>query len=278
MSRRAAALLLALLVAAGTAEARPERVVSVNLCTDILTLLVAAPGQVASVTWLGADPAESPVADLAAGLAVNHGAAEEVMRLDADLVVAADYSAQASLALLRRLGVPVVEVAVEDSVAGVVAALKTLGEALGVPENAAAVVARLNGGLARLAATAPGRGRTALVYRTGGYVAARPGLIDHMLAALGLDNLAAARGFAAGTQPSVEELLLARPELLVVESYRPGAPSLAEARLGHRALAALRDSAQVVAVPAPLWACPSPFIADAAEAVADALIAGDEPR
>jgi len=31
-------------------------------------------------------------------------------------------------------------------------------------------------------------------------------------------------------------------------------------------------------VPAPLWACPSPFIADAAEAVADALIAGDEPR
>jgi iron complex transport system substrate-binding protein len=279
--RRIVALLpalLALLAAAGAAEARPARVVSVNLCSDILVLLIAEPGQVASVTWLAADPYESPVADLAAGLPVNHGAAEEVVRLDADLVVAAEYSARASLALLRRIGTPVVEVEIADSLAGVVAAVETLGGALGVPARAEAVVARLRARLARLADAAPGRGRAALVYRTGGYVASGSGLIDELLAVLGLGNLATENGFRAGAVPSVEALVRARPDLLLVEAYRPGQPSLAAARLGHRALGALRARARVVAVPAPLWACPSPFIADAGEAIAAALAAPDGRR
>ncbi len=37
----------------------PERVVSVNLCTDQLAMLLAAPGQLISVSHLASDPLSS---------------------------------------------------------------------------------------------------------------------------------------------------------------------------------------------------------------------------
>jgi iron complex transport system substrate-binding protein len=54
MVRLAAALVITF---AGAAAAdAPARVVSVNLCTDQLAMLIAAPGQLQSVSWLAADP------------------------------------------------------------------------------------------------------------------------------------------------------------------------------------------------------------------------------
>jgi iron complex transport system substrate-binding protein len=53
------------------AEPAPRRVVSINLCSDILALPLAAPGTVVSVFRLAVDPQDSPVAHLAQGLVLN---------------------------------------------------------------------------------------------------------------------------------------------------------------------------------------------------------------
>ena len=276
---RLLAVVVALAVGlAGPAAARPARVVSLNLCSDILVLLLAERERVASVTWLAADPEESPVAGLARGVPVNHGAAEEVVRLDPDLVVAAPYSARASVALLRALGYPVLELAMEDTIAGVMRALRTLGAALGELERAEAMIADMEARLDALARAAPGAGRATLVYRTGGYTASAPSTVDDLLAVLDLRNIAAEYRATAGVALSVEAVLRARPEVVIVGVYRRGQPSLAAARMAHRALrssAAWRDT---IAVPTPLWACPSPFIVDAGELIAAALEARGEGR
>ena len=52
----------ALLVAALPAVAAPRRVVSMNLCTDQVAMLLAAPGQLISVSDLAQDPRMSPMA------------------------------------------------------------------------------------------------------------------------------------------------------------------------------------------------------------------------
>ena len=84
-----AALVLAPALASAPALAgAPQRVVSVNLCTDQLALMLAAPGQVISVTKLAAVPRVSTMAAQAADIPANSGLAEEIYMLQPDLVVA----------------------------------------------------------------------------------------------------------------------------------------------------------------------------------------------
>src|SRR3954464_3322174 len=69
------------------AAAPPQRIVSMNLCTDQMALLLAGPQRIVSISFLGADAAESPLAGMARGIAVNHGLAEEVIAVKPDIVL-----------------------------------------------------------------------------------------------------------------------------------------------------------------------------------------------
>ena len=81
------------------AAAAPARVVSTNLCTDQLAMLLAAPGQLVSVSWLAADPRSSTMAAEAARYPANHGLAEEIFLLSPDLVLAGSYTARTAVDL-----------------------------------------------------------------------------------------------------------------------------------------------------------------------------------
>ena len=63
------ALVLGLALVAGPLGAQtpdaPLRVVSMNLCTDQFALMLAAPEQLISVSYVSADPVTSPLADIA---------------------------------------------------------------------------------------------------------------------------------------------------------------------------------------------------------------------
>ncbi len=77
---------LMLLIAGGPARA-VERVVSLNLCSDQL-LVMLAPEKVAALTVLARDPSLSVVAAEARHLPVVRADAEAVLRLRPDLVLA----------------------------------------------------------------------------------------------------------------------------------------------------------------------------------------------
>ena len=67
----------AALLVAGSADAEaPTRVVSMNLCTDQLAMLLADEGQLLSVSHIAFDPLASPMVEEAAGYEKNHGQAE----------------------------------------------------------------------------------------------------------------------------------------------------------------------------------------------------------
>ena len=70
-------------------SAPPQHVVSMNLCTDQLAMLLAAPGQLVSVSHVARDPRASALADQAMAYPVNHGDAEEIYLAKPDLVLAA---------------------------------------------------------------------------------------------------------------------------------------------------------------------------------------------
>ena len=240
------------------APAAPERVVSMNLCTDQLAMLLAAPGQLVSVSALARERESSAMADTAAALPVNHGLAEEVFLLAPDLVLAGAWTAQPAVALLERLGVPVLIVPPAASLADARAQIAEVGAALGREEAAARLLARFD---AALAAVPPPTGPrpSAAIVGAAGYAAGPATLAGAVLDAAGFDNVLAPMGLDTGGALSLEALLMADPDLLVLPESYPGF-SRAEEFFRHPALSD-RAGATVV-LPDRNWVCGIPALFD----------------
>lgn len=248
-------------LAAGSAAAAPARVVSMNVCTDQMALLVAAPGQLVSVSWLARDPATSALAADFGEVPANRGQAEEIFLLRPDLVLAGQYAGREAVALLRRLGVEVAEFAPETSLQDVRDNLRRMGALLGRAPQAEAVVARFDARLAEVPSPGAGRPR-ALTYAANSYTTGAGTLQDAVLTAAGYDNLAAGLGITGLAPLPLEALVMAHPDLIVEGTrYRP--PSLAEALLDHPALAAVRADSLGTVVSDADWVCGGPFTAEA---------------
>lgn len=259
MLRRA---LICLLLAAAPAAAReaPARVVSMNLCTDQLAMLLAAPGQLVSVSKLARDPMSSAMAEEAKGYPVNHGQAEEVWLLRPDLVVVGSYTAQAAAQMLERLGTRVLRVAPAASLADVPARLRTLGEAMGRQKRAEALIAEFETRLAALRAEVDRRPSAALYYANG-YTTGDQTLAGEILLAAGFHNIAGARG---GGQLPLEALAMAEPEALITARPYPGA-SRSEEILMHPVVRQLRAARAATANTGSDWICGTPHVLGAIE-------------
>jgi iron complex transport system substrate-binding protein len=261
--RLARALALAGALAAGPAAPEaPARVVSINLCTDQLAMLIAAPGQLVSVSHVARDPVASAMAAEAAAYPVNRATAEEVFLLRPDLVLAGDWDRPATRAALDRLGLRVERFAVETGFDDLRANVARMGALLGRPERAAELLAALDAALD--APPPPGPRPVAALLYANAYTSGAGTLADATLAAAGLANLAAERGLTGLARLPLETLALAAPDLLVLGQDYP-TPARAQETLRHPAARAL--AARRVAVPDSLWTCGTPLVARAVAAL-----------
>ena len=87
--------------------AKPQRIVSINLCLDELALRLADPGVVVSVTWLSQDPRIADFVEEARKHPANSGAAEDVLDYRPDLVLAGDFMPKNTQDLLNHVGATV---------------------------------------------------------------------------------------------------------------------------------------------------------------------------
>ena len=232
-----------------------ERVISLNLCTD-QWLVLLAPEKVAALSPLARDPALSYVAAEAADLPWVRASAEAVLRLHPDLILAAPYGAQTTLAVLAQERIPLLRIDLAEDFAGIRRVTRQLAGALGVPERGEALITSMD---ARLAALPPPRNPVrAMVWEPRGFTEGPNTLMDAVLRASGFINA------SDGRRMGLEALLRHPPDLLVLPAT-PGFPSLATALLQHPALAALPRRQ---AVPPALTICAGPFTADAAAMLA----------
>ncbi len=257
---RRLALAAAMLVQASAAHAAevPARVVSMNVCTDQLAMLLAAPGQLISVSHLAADPGSSALADEARFFRLNHALAEEVFLMRPDLVLTGTYSTSAAASMLERLGIRVEKFAPETSFADVRANMLRMGELLGRRERAAEMVTGLDAGLRELADKAA-RGLTAATYSSNSYTTGTGSLSEAVIEAAGLANLGSRLGIAGSGRLPLEVLVLAMPEILTNDTPVYDAPALAQENFEHPAYRTVRERAAGAAVPSALWICGGPF-------------------
>ena len=190
------------------AASAPRRVLSINVCADQLLLALLPPARIAGVTWLARDPAMSQQWRAAARVPAGTGTAEEVLRAKPDLVIAGRWTTPATRALLRRLGLPLLEIGDADDFPAIRAQVRQVAAAVGERARGEALVARLDAGVARLAA-APRAGVRVAAWDAAGFAARRGSLFDTLLGAAGADNVAAER---AG---DIETLVALHPALLI---------------------------------------------------------------
>lgn len=256
-----AGLLLACLALPVAAQA-PRRVVSMNLCTDQLAMQLAAPGQLVSVSYLARDPAASAMVDEAAALPVNHGLAEEIYLLRPDLVLAGSWSTAATVALLRRTGIPVEVFPPETDLAGIRANIARMGRVLGREAQADAMLTAFDADLARLGPAPEPRPKAAL-FATGGYTSGSDSLAGQIVTLAGYANIADGLGLTQGGILSMEQLLLARPDLVILGRRYPG-QARAQELLDHPALRPLLRDRASATISDPDWVCGTPRILRAA--------------
>ena len=259
------ALLAACLLAGGlgapAAAEAPGRVVSINLCTDQLAMMLAAPGQLVSVTEFATDPSASVMAEAAKAYPANGGRAEEVYLLHPDLVLAGQYTARVTVSMLRRLGVPVVEFGPGESLDDVRANILRMGEVLGRESAAQALAQRFDSALAALEPP-PGQRPTAATYAVNGYTTGDRSLSGAIIARAGFDNLAQRFGLPYGGILPLEALVISDPDLVISGQDYPG-PARAEEVLHHPAFLALEGDHAVMQDRD--WVCGLPSVVGAIE-------------
>ena len=259
MLRWAVALLLLTTVSAGAADPPPRRIVSFNLCADQLVLALADPEQIAGLSRFASDPGLSVMAERAAAFPKLDQRSEATVALQPDLVLVGPTDRSSIRRVLAGLGLHVEEVGLVKDVAQARAQVRALAIRLGHPDRGEALVAAIDTAQARLRAAA-GRGtRTALVVERRGYTAGPESLIVNLLREAGLTLPRGAPGGLGGFVP-LEQLLMLRPDVLVMHDSGRKPSDQGAAYLSHPALLALYPWAQRLVVPRRLALCGGPAI------------------
>ena len=221
------------------------RVASLDLCADEYLLMLARPAEIASVSRLSHDPADSPLWRSARRFPANRGELESVLRHRPTLLLTSGGGGRGTATLARRMGVRLVALPYPVRVRDVAANIARVAGLLGDPRRAEAWQARL----ARLRPVARPRGA---LFLSGNGASLPP-------ASLGAEWMRLA-GFAqqpvAEGRVTLERLLLRPPAVLLRSDYRRGQASLGQRWLDHPAV---RRVAQVATDGRP-WTCAGPLM------------------
>lgn len=254
---------------AAAADEAPRRVLSMNLCTDQLAMLLAAPDQLISVSYLAQNPRISAMARQAQAFEANHGLAEEIFLLQPDLVLAGSFTTPATVALLRRLGKRVEVFQPENDFDDLRTNLRRMGTVLGREAEAGAIVAHFDADLEALRSPDDHLRPRAAMYAANGYSTGPDSLSGKIIDAAGFANIGVELGLGAGGMIPLEVLMMADPDLVVTSQPYPRA-SRAEEVLDHPGLVALKARAPSRVISDRDWVCGTPHVLRAIQNLAAA--------
>ncbi len=200
----------------------PRRIVSGVLAADEVLAQIAAPSSIVGVSAAVDNPALSKGgAAFGAEVTRHHGSIEEILKLEPDLVIVADYSRAETLALLNSLHIPIVRLRRYSSFSAIQTNITQLGQALGREKEASHLLKDLEQRLSRVKEQVkllpqPG----VLYYSEGGVTAGRNTVIDEQITFAGGRNLAREAGFTGDVEIPSELVLALMPEVIILPGWQ----------------------------------------------------------
>jgi iron complex transport system substrate-binding protein len=193
-------------------------IVSTNLCSDLLSLSLAGPEQIVSLSAKSQDPARSPVVQQAKQYPVNHGSSEEIIALRPDLVLASRrWRTHPHLKRFRELGIQIITVPPSVNWQDVTETTLKVAQAMGREAQGRALLADLQQRLTRLQQRS--RPLSVLYLRVNGRTAGDNTYIDTVLQSVGVTNHASRIGIRGWGQLSLEQLVMQPPDVFLVSDF-----------------------------------------------------------
>lgn len=251
------------------AAEKPQRIVSIGLCTDQLLLMLAEREQIASLSVWAKDENMSYMIDAVGEIPLNNSSVEEVVRYQPDLVVASQFAAWDTAKFLRQLGYEVKQIPPAKSITDIYALLRQFGEWTGNQKRAEMMIHTMQQEIREIRERYTERPRkSVIVYSPNGFTIGANTLENDLFEHAGYINLAAKMGIDGFKPIALESLIAADPDVLQVDRTLSRADSLATAYMGHPALDKMIEHREYLDLPTRLRICAGPMITEAIENMA----------
>ena len=218
--RAVALMLLSVLAGCSAPPAKPDgdkalRVVSLNPCSDAI-LAEVAPEKLVAVSHYSHDPsATSMPVETARRWPATGGTVEEIIAARADIVVVSSFLSPATRNALDRLGIPVVTLAMANTVEDNLAQVRELAGAVGEPLAGEQLVARIEAALDEAAPVTGSAQPATILWQSGGIVPGEGALVVDLMRRMGLRPADAAQRLGQGDRLRLEAVLIDPPDLLL---------------------------------------------------------------
>ncbi len=238
----------------------PQRIVSMNPCIDAVLKEVAAPQQIAAISSYSHDPrATSVPMGWALRYPATNGSAEDVIAARPDLVITGPHVSIQTIAALKRLGIPLLQVTVPETIAENKAQIAEIAVRIGQPNAGQALNSRIDAALAQSRWTGPAA--TALIWQGSGLVPGKGTLADELLTRTGFRNLSPQAGLRKWDILPLEGMIMDAPRVLLAGRADMGAgDGDANRMLAHPVLKKAGRHFRIADYPSDLLHCGGPVI------------------
>lgn len=238
------------LAAAGLGPGLRPSVVSLNLCSDEIVLLVAEPAQIRSVSYLSHLREESALWRRARRFDANDGSMLSAAAKRPTLIVTVGTGGRDRERLARAIGAKLLVLPYPASLADIASSVRSVGAATGNVARATRIVAAMRAGQAG----SPRAARDAMWVDGAGRTLSATGLGAAWLRLAGLRQRS-----VAGDRIGLEAMLTRPPAVLVRSRYRAGQMSSATSWLRHPAARRVRVD-RAIETDGRRWTCAGPTL------------------
>ena len=224
------------------------RVASLNMCADEYLLLLARPAEIASVSRLSRDPADSSLWQLGQRFPGNRADLESALKTRPNLLLTMGGGGRSTTVIAKRMGLKTVDLPFPMTIDDVALNLSTVAAALGEPHRAEGWKQRLSG-LRRTTLTQ----QDAIFLGAGGNSIGAQSVEAEWMRLAGLKQRA-----LPGGRASLELLATRPPAVLLRSSYRRTERSIGQTWLEHPL--ARPKSSRILEVDGRPWTCAGPLM------------------
>jgi iron complex transport system substrate-binding protein len=244
------------------ALAAGPRIASMNLCTDQLLVTLADPEQILGLSRYSRDAWQSYAASDARHYPILSGGAEDILVLKPDIVVAGLFDKRSTRELLKAQGLHLTEFSVPRNLDEVKDQIREMGEIVQHRDRAEAEIARLDAAMARARQAVTDRHLSVLPLSRRGWVSGGDSLVSSLLSETGIFNAASDLGVGLGGYVSLEAIVNARLDFLLVSEAGDRAEDDGRAFLLHPALERFYPPSRRIVIPERLTVCGGVMLAD----------------
>ncbi|MFT6876432.1 MAG: iron complex transport system substrate-binding protein [Granulosicoccus sp.] len=269
-----ACLLGALIVntVGANAYASAPSVLSINLCSDQMVMLLAEPSQIKALSRLSKDSAGSYFHAQAQEFPQAETQAEDILPLAPDVVLTGPYTPRHTSSLLVELGLRVESLTIANSLEDMFANMLLVGRILDQQDKATLIVESLRKRLSeinlrvelldtRMRESGQNRPKAA-VYDPNGYTVGPSSLRGEAMSLAGWHNVAQDKGIVSYGVIHLEELIQLAPVALIESPYSADTYSRGQMVAKHPALRQAGLNPIVVSLPSNQTICAGPWSVD----------------